>query len=72
MQTITIKINNAKAARLIEDLEALDLIEVIKKKVVKGKEKKLSERLLGSITSEEAEKMRTELRKIRNEWERII
>lgn len=72
MQTLTITVNNAKAVKLLEDLEALDLIKVIKRSVTIVKEKKLSERLSGSITSEQAEKMRSELKLMRNEWERNI
>jgi hypothetical protein len=70
MQTLTIKINNSKAIKLIEDLESLKLIEVLKKSVVKEKGKKLSERLAGSITSKQADVMRSELQQMRNEWER--
>ena len=72
MQTITIKINNSKAAKLIEDLEALELIQVVKSKAVKQKSKKLSERLSGSITSTQAALMRKEVKQMRSEWERNI
>jgi HAMP domain-containing protein len=72
MQTVTIKVNNIKALKLLEDLEALDLIEVIKKTVVKGKSKKLSDQLSGSITATEAKQMRKELKQMRSEWERNI
>jgi hypothetical protein len=70
--TITIKINNAKALKLLEDLESLNLIEVIKKSIIKSKKEKLSERLLGSITSKQANIMRGELDQMRNEWNRNI
>ena len=72
MQTVTIKINNAHALKLLEELEALNLIEVIKRTVTKEKRAKLSDRLWGSISPEEADKMRKELIEMRNEWERDI
>jgi hypothetical protein len=71
MQTVTIKINNAHALKLIEDLEAMNLIEVIKNTIIPDK-KKLSERLAGSITSEQAAQMHDELKNMRNEWNRDI
>ena len=72
MQTITIKINNTHALKLLEELEALNLIEVIKRTVTKDSSAKLSDRLWGSISSEEADKMRNELIEMRNEWDRDI
>ena len=39
---------------------------------VKKKGKKLSERLAGSISSKQANLMRKELTKMRNEWKRDI
>jgi len=69
MQTLTIKINNPHALRLIEELEALKLIEVIKKNVLL-REPGLSERLAGSITAAQATRMRDELQQSRDEWER--
>jgi len=72
MQTLTIKVNNARALKLIEDLEALNLIEVVKSAAKKGSKKKLSERLAGSISAEQAEDLRKQLTQMRNEWERDI
>ena len=72
MQTVTIKINNAHALKLLEELEALNLIEVIKRTVAKEKKAKLSDKLWGSISTEEADTMRKELIEMRNEWQRDI
>ena len=72
MSTITIKVNNVKALRLLEDLEAMNLIEFIRKNTGMVNGKKLSERLSGSITTEESEIMHKELGEMRNEWERDI
>ena len=67
MQTVTVKINNSHALKLLEELEALNLIQVIKQSVKKEKGKKLSERMAGSISSEQATKLRDELKEMRNE-----
>ena len=69
MQTLTIRVNNPHAARVIEELEALRLIEVVRE-LTPGRKQKLSERLAGSITSEQANRMREELQQSREEWER--
>ncbi len=69
MQTLTIRVNNPHAFRVIEELEALRLIEVVRESVPKKKQK-LSDRLAGSITSEQAAQMREELQHSRDEWER--
>ena len=70
MQTITIKVNNVAALKLLEDLEQMKLIEFIKKTTVKTKGKKLSERLAGSISPEESALLHKELIEMRNGWER--
>lgn len=72
MQTVTIKINNAHAARLIDELEAMSVIKIIKKSPVKSRTTKLSEKLAGSVTAKEARQMRKELNEMRNGWERNI
>ncbi len=70
METITIKINNASALKLLEDLESMKLIEFIKKSTSKVNGKKLSERLSGNISHEESEILHKHLVETRNEWER--
>ena len=71
MEKITIELKDSKARKLIESLEALNLLKIVKdKKKTKGK--KLSERLAGSISTVEAKKMHDELEQVRNEWERGI
>lgn len=69
MQTLTIQTNNSHAIGLLEELAALNLIEVINKSVISTK---LSDRLWGSISSETAKNMNEELEQARNEWERDI
>lgn len=71
LQTITIQITDLKALKLLEDLEALKLIRVIKKTVSQSN-RKLSSVLSGSLTENEAAKIDKELDQIRSEWERNI
>jgi hypothetical protein len=71
MQTITIEVSDTKTLKLIEDLESLNLIKIIKDKLP-STGKKLSDILSGSISPEEADAMNLELSKMRNEWERGI
>jgi hypothetical protein len=69
METIIIELKNSKALKLIEDLEALSLVRIVREpKAVKGK--KLSERLVGAISSKEASDIDKELEQIRSEWKR--
>jgi hypothetical protein len=69
MQTFTIRVTNPHTVRLIEELAALQLLEVVDRPVANDT-RKLSERLAGSISPEQAEWMRRELAESRAEWER--
>ena len=69
MHTLTIRVSNPHTIRLIEELAALQLLEVVDKPV-DSRPSKLSERLSGSLTPEQAEQMRWELAESRSEWER--
>lgn len=71
MTQLTIEVSNKKTLKLIEDLESLKLIRVLRGKS-KVKEKKLSERLAGSLTSAQAKEWNKELKKMRGEWQRDI
>lgn len=71
MTQLTIEINDNKTIRLIEDLESLKLIRVLRGKA-KTSKKKISERLAGSLSSSEAKEWNKELEKMRGEWERDI
>jgi hypothetical protein len=69
MDTLTIKIRDSKALKLIRDLESLNLIQVINDKAKKPK-KKLSAIMTGSISQEQADSMQKELKQMRDEWKR--
>ncbi len=53
METVLLQINNHNAYKLIEDLEALHLVTVLKKNA--EPKKKLSERFAGSLNLTEAQ-----------------
>jgi len=71
METLTIKIKNNKALKLIRDLEDMNLIQVLSSDTKKPVTK-LSDLLKGSITAEAAEAMQNEVKQMRSEWERNI
>lgn len=72
METVLLQINNNKAYKLIEDLEAMHIVKVLKKSsAAKGK---LSDRFAGSLnlTDEEYTNFQEEIKQGRDEWERGI
>ncbi len=72
METIIIEAKNKKALKLLENLEALKIIRIIRKTVSEHRTEKLSKKLIGCITDKQGNYMIKELEKIRNEWERDI
>lgn len=72
MDTILLQITNDKAYKLIEDLEALNIVKVLKKD--DAPKRKLSERFAGSLglSDDEYTAMQNSLTQSRNEWERNI
>lgn len=70
METLTIKIKDGKALKLIHDLEDLNLIQVVNPVAIKKSTTKLSTLLSGSISPEQGDSMRKELKQMRDEWER--
>ncbi|BAU54661.1 hypothetical protein [Mucilaginibacter gotjawali] len=72
METVLLQINNNKAYKLIEDLEALNIVKVLKKSSpTKGK---LSDRFSGSLklSDEEYNNFQKSIADSRNEWDRDI
>jgi hypothetical protein len=72
METVLLQINNDKAYRLIDDLEALNIVKVLKKTT--EPRKKLSERFAGTLnlSDEEYNNLQNDITQSRNEWERDI
>ena len=68
MDTLTIKIRDQKAIKLIQDLELLNLIQIVPAVTKTGK--KLSEIMAGSISKEQATVYHQEVHDLKDEWER--
>ncbi len=70
METILIQINDVKAYKLLEDLEELHIIKVLKKS--KQTHQKLSEKYAGKLSTEVAEELQNYVSQSRNEWNNPI
>ncbi|MFN3561965.1 MAG: hypothetical protein ACK4XY_10090 [Chloroherpetonaceae bacterium] len=66
METVLVQINNKKAYKLLEDLEDLNIIKVLKKSV--QSEQKLSEKYAGKLPLDVAEELQNYVTQSRNEW----
>ena len=66
METVLIQINNNKAYRLLQDLEDLNIIKVLKKSI--PTKQKLSEKYAGKLPSDIADELQNYVTQSRNEW----
>jgi hypothetical protein len=66
MEAVLIQINDNKAYRLLEDLEDLRIIKVLKKSM-KPKQK-LSEKYAGKLPADIADELQNYVTQSRNEW----
>ena len=66
MNTMLIELTNNKAARLLQDLEDLHIIKVLKKSV--EVKQKLSEKYAGKLPSDIADELQNYVKQSRNEW----
>ena len=66
METVLIQINNIKAYKLLEDLEDLHILKVLKKSILP--QQKLSEKYAGKLPSDIAEELQNYVTQSRNEW----
>jgi hypothetical protein len=66
METVLIQINNIKAYKLLEDLEDLHIIKVLKKSV--EPQQKLSEKYAGTLPSKIADELQNYVTQSRKEW----
>ncbi|WPR76401.1 hypothetical protein [Algoriphagus sp. NG3] len=66
METVLIQINNQKAYKLLEDLEALNILKVLKKEP--NTTISHSEKYGGKLPDEVAEKLQEYVTKSRAEW----
>ncbi len=66
METVLIQINNSKAHKLLDDLEDLNIIKVLEK--TNTTQQKLSDKYLGSLSSDVADQLQQHILQSRNEW----
>jgi hypothetical protein len=66
METVLVQINNSKAYRLLEDLEELQIIKVLKKSI--HSQQKLSEKYAGKLPSAIADELQNYVTQSREEW----
>jgi hypothetical protein len=66
METVLVQIKNSKAYRLLEDLEELHIIKVLKKSSRPGP--KLSEKYAGQLPVEVADELQIQASESRGEW----
>lgn len=66
MVTVLIQINNDKAYKLLEDLEALNILKVLK--TIEKSPQKLSDKYQGKLSLIVADELQEYVTKSRNEW----
>jgi L-cysteine desulfidase len=66
METVLIRIDNKKAYRFLEDLEDLQVIKVLQKKIETNQ--KLSEKYAGKLPIEIEDELQKYVTESRNEW----
>lgn len=66
METVLVQINNNKAYKLLEDLEDLQIIKVLKKSI--QPQQKLSEKYAGKLPAKIADELQDFVSQSRNEW----
>jgi len=66
METILVQITNNKAMKLLQELEELQLIKLVKKDA--GNSQKLSEKYAGKLSSSTVEKLQHLIQQSRDEW----
>ncbi len=68
MDTLLIELTNQKAYKLIQELEELHILRVLKKNKSTKKKEKLSEKYAGKLSPDVAAKMQQYIKKSRKEW----
>ncbi|SHJ27530.1 hypothetical protein SAMN05444280_11515 [Tangfeifania diversioriginum] len=71
MKTVTVEIKNDQALTLLESLESMHIIKIVRSGYTQ-RTKKNSERFSGAISKETAQKLKKHIANIREEWERDI
>jgi hypothetical protein len=66
METVLLQINNYKAYKLLEDLEDLHIIKVLKKSI--QTKEKLSEKYAGKLPADITNELQDFIKQSRSEW----
>jgi hypothetical protein len=66
METIVVQITNNKALKILQELEELNLIKLLKKNA--DTSQKLSEKYAGKLSAATVEKLQQHIKQSRNEW----
>ena len=70
MKTLIVEINNPKALNLIQELEDLNILRIVKETIIE-KKTKLSEKYKGIFTKEDSENFNEHTQAMRKEWNNI-
>jgi len=68
MQTVVVEINDQKAFHLLQELEGLNVLRIIKENVSENKTK-LSDKYRGVFSKEDAESFNLHTQTMRKEWD---
>jgi len=73
MSTAVIEIKNDLAYGFLYNLERINMLRVVSRQHTQNSNRqKLSERFVGSLSSERVDELQKELNQMRNEWDRNI
>ena len=67
MQTVTIELTHQKALKLLQELEYLHIIRLLKKSITPSKNN--SEKFAGKLSASVADDLQKHVSKSRDEWE---
>lgn len=67
METIVVQLTNNKALKLLEELEELHLIKLLKRNA--DTSQKLSEKYAGKLSADTVKKLQEHLQQSRKEWD---
>lgn len=67
MQTVIVQLTHQKALKLLEELEEMHILKVVKKNINPGE--KLSDKYSGKLSSDLTDKLKKHITDSRNEWD---
>ena len=68
MDTMVIELTDRKAARLLDELEELNLIKICRCKIGEPPRTKLSDKYRGFLSREDGQQLNNHINQMRNEW----